>query len=462
MKFEYTKEQQDVLDYMVENDGIMLVEAKAGSGKSFMSRQIVKELPITSGIYTAFNKSIVEEGVNKFANTPVECKTLHALAYKYVKPKSDIKPLSYKCIKENITYSEKRKLIDALDSFFVSSSICMDEYFNEYFKLHRKSEKMTKLSISYVNGMVEGTVNPTFNFLLKYLHLLLVEDLIQIKTDIVILDEINDVTAVALEIFRHIDAPKKLGLGETNQAIYQFLNLVNGFEVLKDEAVVKEFTQSYRCSKEIAERIEKKMQKEISPKFRFKGTNKPVTNGKTLFCTLTNALIINEIKNRLSEGKGFTLLRKPSDIFAVPLAVLSASQGKKPYQAKFEFLLDVYDDFKNQKKFKTFFKFLVAEVNDDEINNAVKLLQKLNSEGINLFTLYKETKEARKDPDYIISTVFTAKGLEMETVYIASDLDSKFAKSCNNELDEEETLITNRCMYVACSRAGVNLFTNCL
>ena len=90
----YTPEQADVLDHMVENDGIMLVEAGAGTGKSFMSRQIVQELPISSGIYTAFNKAIVEEGINRFLGTPIECKTLHALAYRYVKPKMKIESFS--------------------------------------------------------------------------------------------------------------------------------------------------------------------------------------------------------------------------------------------------------------------------------------------------------------------------------------------------------------------------------
>jgi hypothetical protein len=110
----YTPEQADLADLMVEYDGIVLVEAGAGCGKSFMSRQIVAELTPKSGIYTAFNKAIVEEGRSKFTGTPIECKTFHALAYQYVKPKLPIQAFTYKAITEKITYTEKRRIIDSL------------------------------------------------------------------------------------------------------------------------------------------------------------------------------------------------------------------------------------------------------------------------------------------------------------------------------------------------------------
>lgn len=453
----YTPEQADVLDHMVANDGITLVEAGAGCGKSFMSRQIVQELPIKSGIYTAFNKAIVMEGVERFAGTPIECKTLHALAYRYVKPSMEIRSFGYKCITEKITYSEKRKVIEVIDLFFVSSSTCMDDYFEKYFKGHPRAEYMINLATKYVQGMADEEVNPTFNFLLKSLHLMMVEGTVEIKVDIMILDEINDVTAVSLEIFKLVNAPKKLGLGETNQAIYEFLNLVNGFELLKDVSTTLKFTQSYRCSLDVAERIENKMRSVMDKNFRFKGTEKPVTNGKTLYCTLTNAMIVDMIQRRLAAGKSFTLLRKPADIFAASLAVSTASMGKRPYQSKFAFLVDVYEEFKAQSKHKTYFKFLLNEVNDEEINNAVKLLQRLSSDNINLFSLYKEAKDAKPDKNYTISTVFTSKGLEFETVYIADDLNMNFEKACRGELGDKEAMTAMRCYYVATSRCGVNL-----
>lgn len=97
----YTPEQADTKDHILENDGITLVQAGAGTGKTFMALEIVDDLNPKSGIYTAFNKAIVEEGVERFSNTAVECKTFHALAYKYAKPSMPIETFSYKCILKN-------------------------------------------------------------------------------------------------------------------------------------------------------------------------------------------------------------------------------------------------------------------------------------------------------------------------------------------------------------------------
>lgn len=453
----YTPEQADVTDWIMDNDGILLVEAGAGTGKSFISRCIVGLLRPKSGIYTAFNKAIVEEGIDRFNGTSIECKTFHALAYRYVKPKLPIQVFNYKTITEKVVYSEKRKIITALDEFFVSSSTCMDDYFEKQFKEHPRCDYMVEICTKYIHGMVDNEINPTFNFMLKYLHLMLVEKTINIDVDIVILDEINDVTAVSLEIFKLINAPKKLGLGETNQAIYGFLNLVNGFKELADVATTMKFTQSYRCSEDIANRITEKMQEVLDKDFIFLGTDKPVQNDLTLYCTSTNAAIVDKIYDRINQNKGFTLLRSISEIFAAPLAVLSASQGKRPYQKKYEYLLDLHDEFKKQSGIKGYFKFLQEELDDEEINNAVKLLMKLNSQNVSLFEVYKKAKNAKSDKSYTISTVFTAKGLEFETVEISDDLNHQFQKACKGDMDQEAALTTIRCYYVACSRAGVNL-----
>lgn len=450
----YTTQQAEALDHIIANDGILLIEAKAGSGKTFIAKQIVHELKPKNGIYTAFNKSIVEEGIQRFKGTNIQCKTFHALAYKYVKPSIPIEMLTYKTITEKIGYSEKRYVIDAINKFFVSASTCMDTYFENFFKDHNKSKQFIKLATKYVELMLDEKINPTFDFLLKYFHLSLYEKNITLKTDLVIFDEINDVTAVVLEIFKLIDAPKKVGLGETNQAIYQFLNLVNGFEELKDISTIKNLTKSYRCSEKIACRIESRMKEVLNPKFEFTGTDKPLENAQTLYCTATNAVAILKIADRIENNQSFKLLRNPSDIFAAPLAVITASKGKKPYQKQYSFLLDSYDEFNRQAEYKTFFKYLLNEVDDDEITNAVNLLIRFKNNNIDLFKLYKEVKNITPDPDYTISTVYTSKGLEFEKVIIADDLNTMFNKACNGELGEEKALISKRCYYVACSRAG--------
>ena len=453
----YTPEQHDIRDHIEHNDGIVLVSAGAGTGKSFMAHRIADMLQPKKGLYTAFNKAIVTEGVSRFKGLNMECKTLHALAYKYVQP-GKVDDFTYSCIKENITYSKKAAIIKAVDMFYVSKSVDMYDFMEDFFKNEDYGKQLAELSVKYIDKMADKTLSPTFNFLLKYFHLMLVEGTVKCEYDLVILDEINDTTAVALEIFKLITAPKKLGLGETNQAIYQFLNLVDGFEELEDAPVLS-LTQSFRCSSEIASDIQRFMRNEVSEDFTFVGTDDPVQNGKSLYCTMTNALIINEIVDRMAKDKGFYLLRKIADIFACPLALMAASGGKVPFQKKYKFLADEYTYYQDSRsKGQSYFQYLLDHVDDTEIQNAVKLLLSFRRRNINLFDVYKAAKSAPVDHTYTIATVFTSKGLEFETVTIANDLNTKIQSIRDNGgVQTEEDLVVYRCYYVAASRAGKNL-----
>lgn len=454
----YTPEQHEILDYFAETDGILLVSAGAGTGKSFMAKQVAEMIKPRTGLYTAFNKAIVEEGVARFKDTNMECKTLHALAYKHVRPRQDIQDITYSCITDHISYKMKSEIIQAINMFYVSASTDMYEFLEDYFDIYDKKEELVELSGKYIEKMIEGDLNPTFNFLLKYFHLMLVEESITVSYDLVILDEINDTTAVALEIFKLLKSPKKLGLGETNQAIYEFLNLVDGFEELEGVPVLN-LTQSFRCSEKIAKSIQTFMRHEVNDKFTFVGTDEPVKNGKSLYCTLTNAKIIHHIEERLSANKGFYLLRKISEIFAYPMAITTAGQGKEVYQKKYKFLEEEYENYqRNRTRGQTFLQHLLDHVDDQETKTAVGLLLSLQRKGINLFELYKRAKDAPVDMNYTIATVFTSKGLEYETVYIADDLNGRIGKIRDDGgIRTKEDLVAYRCYYVATSRCGSNL-----
>jgi superfamily I DNA/RNA helicase len=451
----YTPEQADVMDHITAEDGILLVEAGAGTGKSFMSEQIVRQLQPTRGLYTAFNKAIVEEGVPRFKGTNVECKTLHALAYKYVRPNQEIHDITYTCITEHVSYAVKYEVIQGINQFYVSASTDMYEYFDEYYVDHDKKPQMVDLSIKYIEKMIEKEINPTFNFLLKYFHLMLVEGSVDCSYDLVILDEINDTTAVALEIFKLINAPKKLGLGETNQAIYEFLNLVNGFELLENAPILK-LTNSFRCSELIAAKIQTFMRQDVSEEFTFVGTDDPVANGLKLYCTATNSAIIHEIVRCQTEGKGFTLLRKLSEIFAYPMAIVTSGQGKTPYQKKYLFLKEEYENYeKHKSKGQNWLQWLIEQVQDPETTGAVNLLATLKRQNHNLFDIYKKAQNSPADVKYTIATVFTSKGLEFEEVVICDDLNRRIQTIRDNGGIKTHTdLVDYRCYYVACSRAG--------
>lgn len=465
-----TDEQKAPLDYLKENNSkhIVLVDAKAGTGKSHTSRNAVTYLNPKTTLYTAFNKAIVQEGKELFESN-VECRTLHSLALSKVRPKLPIEDFTYTCIKEDLSYYDKGLLIKAVDTFYRSASLDAEEYLSNYFKTIVKNftfltdvkqdeyvNRMVNLSVAYIDKMIHDEINPTFNYLLKWFHFMLDNGDIDVKYDLVIFDEIQDSTAVALEIFKLIKAKWKLGLGDQNQAIYQFMNLVNGFEILSNTKTFP-LTQTFRCSKEIATLVENFGKKYLNDGFHFVGIEHPMKDGKELYISATNASIIETIEQLHREGKNYTLTRNLKEIFAAPLAVLTASKGKTVLHKKYKFLEKEYKNFR-KSKYDSFFKYLSEEVVEEEIQATVKLLLQFASKQLNLYDVMNEAKRVKPTPTRIVGTAHSLKGLGAETVYINDDLNSAVTKVLTEGTYTEEDKTVLRLYYVACTRARCNLY----
>lgn len=454
MKYESTDEQKAVVTHIKKGEQILLVDATAGSGKTSTAQLVVNTIKPKRTLYTAFNKAIVKESAAKFPNS-VECKTLHALALSYVRPKLPIEPFTYLCVKEKLSYPDKYAVIKAIDEFYRSRSI--DVY--KYMDTKLTKEKLRPIACKYVEGMFEDRVNPTFNFLLKYFHLLLDEGQVDPKYDMVIFDELQDSTEVALEIFKALKCDKKMGLGDQFQAIYGFMNLVNGFELLVNVSDTLHLTQSFRCSIPIAKKVEKFCKKYLSKDFTFIGTENPVKDGKTAFITATNAKIVERINMLHKEKKGYTLTRPLKEIFAAPLALATVSGGKEVLHKQYKFLNKEYKNY-TMSSYQSFFHYIKKEVEDEEIHSAVDLLMKFKAENINIFNVLADAKKAKKDPKLTVGTFYSLKGLGYETVYIENDLNgaveaSKEAVLEGVDTDNHHTYLKG--YYVACTRARINL-----
>ena len=454
MKYKPTEEQQTIIQEVVNGDGrVILVDSVAGSGKSSTARLTVNAIRPKRGLYTAFNKAIVEEGKELFPSN-IECRTLHSLALSYTKPKLSIEPFTYLCVKEKLSYPDKYKVIQAIDEFYRSAEVDMYRFLTEAL-----DAKLIPIAAKYIEGMFEDTINPTFNFLLKYFHLLLVEDLIDPGYDMVILDECQDSTAVALEIFQLLKTEHKMGLGDQFQSIYGFMNLVNGFEILKDEVVTLSLTKSFRCSTEIANKVQTFGEKYLSEGFKFIGTDTPEEDGKTAYITATNASIIKRLVILHKENKGYVLTRPLKDIFACPLALVTANMGKKVLHKQYKFLDREYKNY-TMSNYKNFFIYLNAETKDEELKNSINLLNQLREQNINIFEVLAKAKTIKKDRNLTVGTFYSLKGLGFETVHIEQDLNKAVtvaieAKAEGVMTDNQFTYLKG--YYVAITRARINL-----
>lgn len=85
--FELSSYQQDIMDYVSLNRGNLLIDAKAGSGKTSTLILIADEIIKQNGncLFLSFNKSIVEELQMKLPNLANKIKTVHSLGQSFIR-----------------------------------------------------------------------------------------------------------------------------------------------------------------------------------------------------------------------------------------------------------------------------------------------------------------------------------------------------------------------------------------
>ena len=417
-----TEEQQHVVDEVLSNDErIITVNSIAGSGKTSTGEAVIKAFKPKHGFYTAFNKAIINDSAKKFGSL-LECKTIHSLAYNVVKPSTNIENLHYLTIKEPISYEEKSLVIDTIDNFYRSASTNIETYATT----HINNEDLQYLVIQYANMMLEGKIPPTFNFLLKILHLMLLNKEIELDYDLLILDECQDTTAVTLEIFKLINAERKIMFGDKFQNIYSFMNTVNAFEELKDTNELK-LTKSFRCTPSIANKVQVYGTQFLDSNFIYEGNEKLISNKNDIaYISRTNASLIKRMMKLLDEGKGFVLTRDLNEIFAFAIALQNASEGKPVFDKRYKYLQVEYKKYLDLKsKYRDYFDYIKRVLPEEKgLSSTCDILFKLRNKRTNIYQLKEQIENVRRDSNIIVTTAHTFKGLEANSVYIEDDLNS--------------------------------------
>lgn len=82
-QIKYSEFQIAIFDAIKNTNSNILVNAVAGSGKTFTSVEAAKQLPSSLSVaFVAFNRSIVNELNEKFEGTNVEAKTMHSMGFR--------------------------------------------------------------------------------------------------------------------------------------------------------------------------------------------------------------------------------------------------------------------------------------------------------------------------------------------------------------------------------------------
>lgn len=463
-----TPEQQSIIDYIKSSDKeeLVLVNAIAGAGKTHLLTEIVKQVPHSTGMYLAYNKSIATEASKKFPSS-INCITTHALAYRNTVKQNKLRigTFNYRDIKEKIQYEQKAEIIDYIKQFCLSSYTCVEEFSKDY-ELSEFTEKLVK---SYLEKMLEGKIECTHDFYLKLFHLQLANKELQFNTlDFLLLDESGDLNEVTLEIFKLMPARIKVAVGDNNQNIYTFNHTINAFDLLKDDGVMFNLTQSFRVSDKIASRVEHFCKSYIDDKIDFKGI--PYTDNSIkdrAYITRTNAGLINQMIQLNSDNVPYTLIRSASEIFKIPLMVSYLTYQGKISVPQYKHLQSDVDDWYDDPQLKETYKspllyLALIHKHDFPLSQAIKLVM---SKGKSLIiSTHEEAKRHEKlKTNLYLTTSHSAKGLEWDEVVITEDMNKSiepimeaFKENPNYVIDDTEKEALNL-YYVACSRAKKSL-----
>lgn len=473
-----TVEQQLVVDTLLRDDvQLVKTEACAGAGKTHTLIEIAKRMNPKSGIYLAYNKAIATEAEEKFAGTTIKCSTIHSMAYRAVVRQWGLKIgwFNARDVRaSDIDYKAKKEVVAVLEDFLSSKYISQDEYF----EANLVEEYTETLVRTHLDLMAEGEIDSPHSFYLKMYHVLLATGSIPVpKTDLLMLDEFGDITSITLDIFRLIDAKKKIAVGDSMQNIYSFNQTVNGFEALKDEGVTVKLTQSFRVSDVIASQIQGFVRKKLDPSFEFKGREYPIdypVKSKG-YISRSNAGLLEEMLRLKKDNAAFHTTRKIEMILELPLILANLGNGNRITNNKFKAIESLRSAWEKAAKRKdaafikenpTPLRYVLKQMKgDDEISYGADIVMKHGPYEINALTKYVNTC-AKMSTGLTLTTAHSSKGLEFDMVEIAPDFNAKLDDTevnismamaeGNFELAEwlEEEF---RLYYVACSRALVKL-----
>lgn len=242
------KQQNAYEKFMVlKEDEILAINAPAGTGKTFLSKQFYKQYDNSICRYLALNRIIVDS-VKEDMPDNVICTTFHELAIEKV----------------GMYFKENLEIVDKFDAVKTSREAIIKTTLNS-FSISDKHDYWTDLSefpiaIQRMEYYINNTLPMTYNMVLKVMHILMIQGKIKVQADVVIADECQDLSPVMIEILMLIKSKKTVIAGDMNQHIYAFMGAVNAFKRVPCKYTVH-LTKSHRFSEDVQRKVDKFVRK---------------------------------------------------------------------------------------------------------------------------------------------------------------------------------------------------------
>jgi hypothetical protein len=485
VSYNWSDEQLAIFDKLFEmyeskQSHILTIKARAGAAKTSSIIEAIKRLkskyPMFKGKYLVYGSMAAEEARKKFKKT-IEVSTIHSLAYHYMIKRdkmvlSQTGFTSWKFVPESYYGTSTSHLISAMNllNSYLSSPYPYIEQYLETLPTNPSSSTI-ELALSLFDEMRNGNMPCSHDAYLKAFYIEIINDQIKLDPiDILIIDEVNDLSEIMYQIFMHYPARIKIGIGDDQQRIMTFLNTINLFNELPN-ATQLQLTKSFRVDNKIAKRIEKFCKKYLDKNFKFSGMNHTNKQIKTqAILTRTNAELLDLIIMYGSQDKKFNLSTqtKLDTMFELPLNIIYAVSGSSKFKKSYNFIKEDVEEYSSsvllQKQFQSPYSY-IAEVHKDN-QNIVDTIKLIGRHGVSkIIRAYKFAKQLSNlnNADLYLLTAHTSKGQTFDKVTLTDGLNKAFANAkkqyLTNKTEQsyQNFIDETRLYYVACTRCKYTL-----
>lgn len=477
----WSAEQLAIYEWFAKGTGNLIVQARAGTGKTATIKQAFSHAPEAQMLYCVFNKKNQKEASEKIHDLRVDIKTLHSLGYSYILSVwKDVKPDNsverdriaevYSGIPDEPAEAVER-LVGFAKNTFINPSVAELEQLaieRDVFSAMESQEDggwhtFKLASVAHDALRAAKTKDPLLRISFNdMVWLPVAQSWVRPRYDLVVVDEAQDMNLLQLVMAR--GACRRGGricvVGDDRQAIYGFRGAASdGMGMMRTElnAASLSLSTTYRCPKAVVA-----LAALLVPDYRAADT---APDGLVDECTLM------ELYERTKVGEAI-LSRLNAPLMSTCLKLL-----KKGTPARIEGrdigkqLVGMVRKLK-AKSVPDFLKRLVSweerQVNrlDASKANEAKLQairdQRETLEAVaedcksiheieaKILSLFQDSDETQK-PSVILSSVHKAKGLEWEHVYLLTATFSRKPKT-SAEAQEEANIV-----YVARTRAKKHL-----
>ena len=484
MSYQLTKQQQDIVDEIINPTAdTLLVEAVAGASKSYTlskaSDAFFEHNTNRSFRYLVFGTLQAEEA-RQSMNSNCIVSTLHSLAFHHTIKCSTMylsqtSFISWKDIPKYIhqPFGQTPSAIELIETFCASTEMDVNdlEIINKY------TPGAVKLANDIMTAMVEGKMGCTHPFYLKVFHMEVMSGETKLATtDILAVDECQDLTPITLDIIRAYPAKLKVLVGDTYQSIFSFMGCINAFDYFKDAKELS-LTKSFRCESELAKRVEAFSRATFNHDMVFTGFEYPVVPteyASSAYLTRTNAELIGKMIELNESGTPYKLATtaKINQMFELPLALLRCKPGNKEKNPKYKQMqrqADLWGKSTHlQQLYPSRMAYLASENPDNpDVKPALRMISAHSPAGV--IDAHNSAKSHQKCTTASLSllTVHTSKGTTFDSVELADDVNQSIDSIMSHILEcrgngttpllASDELTELYLYYVAVTRARYNV-----